>query len=278
MTTQHRLRRRGLAPLALALVGLGAACVPAYGNGAPTPVKIYDSTPTPVPGNVSSQGFECCQVAEFGDQITFAGTARTLQSATVTMSDWAVQADYPSLTDPTGWNHPLTLNIYAVGPNDINGRATTGSLLGTLTRTFHIPWRPAADPINCPATPTKFQSQPGAVNTNCYNGLANQVTFDLTTLNLTAPSQIVWGVAFNTQSYGAAPIGAPGPFNSLNVGAQGNAPSIGTHANGDAAWIRSTLGYPFCDGIGGPSFRPDTGCAPGNGWTGSTPEISFSAI
>ena len=268
-----------LAILALAVTGLAAACITPVPPTPPTPVVIYNSNISPLHGNVSSQGFQCCQVAEFGDQIQLGGTARVLQKATVTMSNWALHTGANlAFGDATGWDQPLTLKIYNVGPNDLAGNPTLGSVLASVTTVFHIPWRPAADPVNCPSNPSKFQSTPGAPDTNCFNGLATQVTFDLSSLNVTAPGQVVWGVSYNTQSYGASPTGVDGPYNSLNVGAEGFGATVGTDVSQAQAWIAGG-NYPYCDnGAGGHTFRPDVGCAPANDWTGYTPEIRITAI
>ena len=277
MTSKNRTSARGILPVAAILLGFAAACAPSGGGYAPTPVVIYNSNPSPLPGNVVSQGFQCCEVDEVGDQIAFApGTPRNLQSATVTMSDWAIRSDYPGVGDATGWDHPLTLSVYAVGPNDLAGNPTKGSTLATTTQVVHIPWRPEADPINCPINPTKFQSTPGAPDTNCFNGLAFQVTFDLSVFNLTAPSQVVWGLAHNTQTRGYNPIGTPGPYNSLNVGVDGTA-SVGTQVNPAAAWISGGT-YPYCDAsLGTGVLRPDVNCG-ANNWAGYAPQIRFTAL
>ena len=52
----------------------------------------------------------------------------------------------------------------------------------------------------------------------CYNGIAFNAVFDLSSLNVTLPNDVIVGVAYDTQSYGAAPLGVAGPYNSLNVG------------------------------------------------------------
>ena len=49
---------------------------------------IYDSTVNPLPGNLPSEGAEAYSFNEFGDGITFAGTARNLNKVTVTMSSF----------------------------------------------------------------------------------------------------------------------------------------------------------------------------------------------
>src|SRR2546423_605025 len=96
---------------------------------------IYDSIPAPLPPNVPSLGYQATQSSEFGDLIQFAGTSRTVNRVTVTMSDWALASDYPAFPGSSGptWNHPLTLNLYNVdnsGPNP-----APGTLIATRTQT-----------------------------------------------------------------------------------------------------------------------------------------------
>lgn len=184
----------------------------------PPPVVIYDNIPTPLPPNVPSEGFQANGDSEMGELIQFAGTNRTLRTVTVTMSDWALFSDYaaPGTCPPAsactvaGWSHPITLNLYNVTGSGVS--AAPGSVIATMTPTFSIPWRPVADPT-C-SNPTQWRAGDG----NCYDGFAFNVTFDFTGMGVTLPNQIIYGVAFNTQTYGYAPIGAGGPFISLNLG------------------------------------------------------------
>ena len=76
------------------------------------------------------------------------------------MSSWACQAGgwngspSPCATTPGAtFSVPITLNIFGVGPATSNGPSTVGSLLATDTQTFNIPYRPSADPIDCPSPP-----------------------------------------------------------------------------------------------------------------------------
>src|SRR5882724_5129030 len=160
----------------------------------------YDSTPNPLPPNVPSLGYQATQTAEFGDLIQFAGTSRKLSQVTLVMSDWALAADYPSFPGSSGpsWSHPLTLNLYSVDNSGAN--PAPGPLIATRTQTFPIPWRPPADPT-CPGG-TAWRASDG----NCYSGLAFTVAFDFT--GTTVPNQIIYGLAFNTQTWGPNPIGA----------------------------------------------------------------------
>jgi len=238
--------------VALAVLLL-AACSPLAAT------VIYDSIPAPLPPNVTSLGYQATQTSEFGDLIQFDGTSRTLSRVTLTMSDWALASDYPAFPGSSGptWSHPLTLNLYNVdnsGPNP-----APGTLIATRTQTFAIPWRPVADPT-CPGG-TAWRASDG----NCYNGLAFTVAFDFP--GTTVPNQIIYGVAFNTQTWGYNPIGAPGPYVSLNFGLAQLPPSVGINPFPDTAyWNTQTAGNYADGGAGGVGiFRRDTNWTPFSG-------------
>jgi hypothetical protein len=135
------------------VVGLFAVAMPT-GIVSAAPIVVYDAVSATLPPNIPSLGFQATQTAEFGDFVHLAGTNRELRTVTVTMSTWALHSSYPAMMDPTGWTHPITLNIYNAIPGTPN---TLGSLLATKTQSFLIPWRPEADPT-CP-TPSAW-SQP----------------------------------------------------------------------------------------------------------------------
>ncbi len=216
------------------------------------PSVVYDSVPFPTPPNVASEGFQCCQNSEFGDQIALAGTARRGVSATVLMSDWALHSTYPSMS-ASGFTHPITLNIYS----DAAHAAAHTPDIGTISQDFLIPWRPEADPT-CP-NGTAWR----ASNGSCYNGFAFSISFSLG--GLTLPDTFIYGVAYNTNTWGYHPIGAGGPYESLNVGLNDTPPvAVGTNVGADNVW-RST---------GNPSgaFAPETG------WSPYTPTVKFTAV
>jgi PEP-CTERM motif len=173
------------------------------------------------------------------------------------MSDWALASTYSSTA--AGFNVPLTLSIYSVGTGD-----TIGSLLGSDTVNAFIPWRPEADG-SC--------SGGGylAGDGNCYSGSLSTVTFDLA--GILAPNQIIYGLSFNTQTWGAAPIGVDGPYDSLNFALSKSAPSVGGNPlPGTAYWNTETAADYTDGGAGGVGiFRQDTGWAPYSG------AIEFSA-
>lgn len=231
---------------------------------------VYNNIPSPMPNNVPSQGFQCCQTAELGDHVALAGTARRARSATVLMSSWSLNSSYPSM-DAAGYTHPITLNIY--NANTTGAAPALGALIGTVTQTFLIPWRPAADPT-CPGG-TAWRAGDGS----CYNGFAFTIEFDLRSLALTLPDEFIFGVAFNTNSWGYQPIGQPGPYESLNVGTAnvggiGVPPSIGVDVEPNAAFWNTGVAAWYSDGGAGGTntFRRD------ENWLGYSPAARFAAF
>jgi hypothetical protein len=246
--------------LALVVGGSGGALATAGST-------VYDSTRVPLPGNVPSQGFQANQTDELGDDIQLAGSERFLTSVTVTMSDWAKHSEWPGVGDGDGYTHPITLNVYRVNTSGAN--PALGALIKTTTVTQSIPWRPEADAVNCA---TGSPGHPGADGTQwydadadvCYNGYAFNITFAFAT-PLKVPGRIILGIAYNTQTWGSAPIGTGGPYNSLNVGLNNvSGPSVGTDSEPDAVFYNTHTAGNYTDGGAGGTgtFRRDTGWAP----------------
>jgi hypothetical protein len=242
----------------------------------PKAKSTYNSVPTNLPGNVSSQAFQAQQTSEFGDSVTLASGPRKADSVDVVMSSWGCESgtwDAGNCATSAGatFSHPITMNIYSVN-------VTTGqpaAKLLTRTQTFAIPLRPSADPVNCTGPNAgKWYSTADAA---CYNGFATKITFNLDGTLL--PRDLIWTVAFNTSGFGAAPLGYTTPcatsaagcaYDSLNVGVQAFAgqPSVGTDVDPAGAVLSSITPGAYCDGgTGGTgTLRLDTGC-----WTGFTP-------
>jgi hypothetical protein len=251
----------------------GAAQVFAQG------LPIYSNIPNPLPGNLISQPFQAQQASEFGDRVTFApGTGRNLLSVVQTMSSWGCESGAwylgnCSTTPGATFSHPITLNIYNIGAGN-----TPGSLIGTVTQTFAIPYRPSASPANCSGG-RWYDASANA----CYNGYAVNITFNVGGLNLVLPNEVVYGIAFNTSNYGAAPLG-PQPcsatvagcgYDSLNVAvADPGAPSVGSNPNPNDVYFNTITAGWYCDGgTGGTGFfRRDGDC-----WTGLQPSVQFNA-
>lgn len=230
-------------------------------SGAVTPSVVYDATPSPLPPNVASLGFEATSTSEFGDQVHLGGTDRVLDDVTVTMSNWALYADYASdgryTANAATWSHPITINVYS---SHLGTNGAPDTLLATTTQSVTIPWRPLADPT-CPNGGTAWRASDG----NCYNGIAFNAVFDLSSLNVTLPNDVIVGVAFNTADYGSVPIHLPGPYNSLNVGIPTNQTvTVGNDADTSKVFWNTSHGPFYADGGAGGvgTFRQDTNWSP----------------
>ncbi|NBU60128.1 MAG: hypothetical protein EBS23_10325, partial [Betaproteobacteria bacterium] len=199
-----------------------------------------------------SLGFQATSTSELGDRISFGGTARTLQTATFTMVNWARYNDYnvggqyygDGQWAGNGFNHSFTLNIYEAGSG-----SSPGSLITSITETKFIAYRPTVW---------------------ATNGYAQNISFDLSALNITVPDSIVWGLAYNTQSYGSSPLGVGGPYNSLNMG-------LNDYAGGGVSAGSTDLDKLFWKTTY-PGYSPAGQFAEFSGWTGYNPMASFTAI
>lgn len=226
---------------------------------------IYNSIPSPLPGNYPSLGYQATSTREAGDQIAFAGTARQLDTVTVGMSSWALFSTYANdpryNTNQASFEHLLTLTLYNV---DTTGPVpAAGSVIGSVTKNAAIPFRPESSTA---CTGGRWSD----ANGNCFSGLAFTVAFDFTSSGIVLPNQVIFGLSFNTQSYGASPIGLDGPYNSLNLGLPDAGPTVGTDVNPDAIFW-NTGHAPFLTSGTAGVFSEDTT------WTGYVPAVRVDA-
>jgi hypothetical protein len=260
--------------LAFAGTALAAALALAAGPAAAASNPGYNSIPATLPGNVISVGFEATSTSEFGDLITLGGTdrARADLPVTVVMSIWACQRGGEATCDTTPgaiFNQPLTLTIYNV--NNAGAIPAAGTQVLQTTQTFDLPYRPSRDASgHCDAS--GFYPWYSVAEDHCYSGLAHEVTFILPAGG-DLPSELIWSIAFNTNTHGYNPVGTSGPYDSLNVGAQtfDGEPSFGTDNEPDGAFVNSTWSGGYGDGgaAGMGTFRDDTG------WSGYRPLACF---
>ncbi len=220
--------------------------------------SIYNSIPGTLAGSYPSVGFQATQTSEFGDRVTFGGTARDLSSARFTMVNWAKYEDYNvggqyydnGQWAGNGFTHSFTLNLYQAGTG-----TSHGALIASVTQSHFIAYRPTGWG---------------------FNGYAQNIDFDLSSLGITVPESIVWGLAYSTETYGASPLGANGPYNSLNMGlnsAGDGGVTVGSTDLDRLFWDTSTAGW-YTDGgaAGSGIFREDWA------WTGYNPMASFEAV
>jgi hypothetical protein len=250
----------------------------------------YNSIPATMPGSFPSLGYQATSTDEAGDHIAFAGTDRSLESVTVSLTDWACENDFvfdggtwipnrsgtdACITTPgAGFNHPITLNIYEV--DNSGPTPAVGALIATKTETFFIPFRPSWDSAMCgdPSTDVPFGGTwYDPVLGACVHGYAFNIDFDFSADGITLPDEVIYGIAYNTSHYGNTPLGVNGPYNSLNLSLTADAPTVGTDVEADTVFWDTRHGPFYCDGGAGgnDTFRRDAGC-----WAPYTPVIQFN--
>ena len=205
---------------------------------------VYSNIPTTLAPNYPSQPYQAQAVSQFGNLLHLGAGGRNLTSVVFTMSTWAYESQYQAVGTSPGWLYNFTMNVYAVGPS-----GSVGASLGSLTSAQLVPWRPEPTP-GCAGT--TWLNVP---DNTCYNGNAFNMTFDFAG-SLIVPDDIILGLAFDTQSYGANPTGVNGPYNSLNVAAGPSTTTVGSN-DADVAYVATT--YPGWTPARGPEFGRDTG-------------------
>jgi hypothetical protein len=209
------------------LILAGLAAVSAHAD-----TTAYSSIQSPLPPGIVSEGFQCCQTDQLGNLVQTAA-AGTLTTASVVLDDWTYMSQWAGgwgpagnptefSADPSGFTVPMTLTLYHVGAGN-----TVGAAFASVQTVILVPWRPEPDTVNCP---------PGAGNSNndyfsggkCYTGSTSLANFDFSAQNVILPSQFIYGLAYNTQTYGANPLGYSSPVNSLNVGLTTTGPTVGS--------------------------------------------------
>jgi hypothetical protein len=202
---------------------------------------VYNNLPSTIlPNSGPSLGFQSNHTAEFGDLVQLVGGAASLTDATILMTDWAHQSDYPTTGDASGWSWPITLTFYNI--DSTSGTPQPGSVIYTTTQTFEMLWAP--------------------VGQNKQNFL-----IDFTLPMVAVPGEFIYSIAYNTETFGTSPTGVDGPYISLNVGLNTAAtPQLGTRPFPDSAYLNADNcpGY-FDSCAGGPpgTFRQDTGWGSG---------------
>jgi hypothetical protein len=239
-------------------------------HASPTPVAVYDALASVTPTtNYPSQPFQAQQTSEFGDYVHLsAGSARQLDSINLTMSNWAKEGTAANEAwclantvscDSTGYTWPITVNLYA---NTLDTHDVPTTSLGSKTVNVHVPWRPASD-SSCTLTSngTGWLENGHCVN---FSGIAFNANFNLASLNLSLPNDVIVGFAYNTQSYGNNPTSVDGPYNSLNIAVPENNPvTVGSDdSTGSVFWNTSTQDYYSNGNCVAGTFCKDTSWSP----------------
>jgi hypothetical protein len=245
---------------------------------------IYSSIPSPLPPNVDSRGPEAYAFSEIGDGLIFKpGSARLATTVKVILSDFACTsghwnsvygtADACVTTPGATFSQPVTLNIYAVNPTT---PPSAGTLLATQTATFNVPYRPSSS-ATCydRGSGTAWYNAP---DDTCYHGIAFPIVFDITSLNVQLPDQVVVGISYNTTHFGPNPIGEATacfttdnncPYDSLNVSTQGS-PTVGSDIDPNSIFFNYVLSANSCSGTAPTGIMEED---PGECFGGEHPEI-----
>ena len=229
----------GVASAALVLSGFSLlVAAPASAiDGPPVQSVVYDSIPETLPGNYPSLGFEARATTEYGDYVQLGDGSRVLESVTVGLSSWACESGQWSTGDcettaGATFEHPITLNVYEV--DNSGSEPAAGPLIASVTETITVPYRPSPSPDECgESAPQWYHADSG----KCVTGIATNASFDFTGDVIVLSSDVIIGVAMNTRTYGADPIGVTGPYDSLNVSLVDADPTIGTDENRDVIFF-----------------------------------------
>ncbi len=247
---------------------------------------VYDSIPSPLPGNVASEGPEAYAFAELGDGVALTTNSGTLQQIRFVMSSWACQSGnwYSGncVTTPgADFSQPLTISVYSV--DDTVFPPVVVSQLGTKTETYQIPYRPSSTPSLCNGDATLWYSNK---DNTCYHGLAVDEIANFTNQHIAVPQngKIVVTVAFNTTHYGYQPIGESAPcygtssgcpYDALNISTDTSAGVfVGQPLDPNGIFVYYVLPNNSCTGTLSGVLADDT--APGC-WTGYHPEFEVKA-
>lgn len=231
---------RSAALLVVAAIGAVSIAGPAAAATAPG----YDSIPSAYSSDEASLGFGVTGTAELGQNLELTGTDRDLDGVSVGFTSWACEVglwNSGCLSTPgSSFDLPVTLNVYASLPDsDVDG-TLPGELLATLTKTVAVPFRPAADPVDCDGEGEAgwfFDEGAGG----CVPGVAFIETFDLLALGVVLPDQVIVSVAFDSTV-------EPGHSDALNVSLRTDDPSVGSDPNPDNLFWNTTNASYYTDG------------------------------
>ena len=237
--TSPSLRARRIASgtlaAALTLGALAFVATPATAVDHPHSETVYNSIPAHGAASHSSQAFAATETTELGDNIKLDGENRLVQTVTVGLNSWACESGgwntNDCLTTPGAiFREDITVTFYANAGT--SAAPAVGAELGTVIKTVDVPFRPSADPTNCPATPGKWFD-----GTLCNNGFTFDASFDFSGTGTVLTDDVIVKIAYPTHTRGGQDSG---PADSLNVDLVGGEPSVGTDPNTKVMFSNST--------------------------------------
>lgn len=246
---------------------------------------VYSSLPATGTVSVPSVGVEAYSFDQIGNEVILTRPA-TVRKISVTMVDWACQTgDWTGASGPcvtTGkptFPTQVTLHLYRASTrNPSTGEVTPGAQITHIAKTFNIRYRPSSTPSQCGGDIGEFLGSDG----QCHHGYDQNIVF---ALNRKLPTDVVWGVSYNSDNSGPNPIGGSGaPQDSLNVGLAPRT-TVGLARYDDSIfWDTRAQGFTCAaappDGNNGPFvtgvFNKDGACdSATNSWAGLVPAAQF---
>ena len=260
---------RRFIPFALAGMIAATLVVPSIAGAAPTGVR-YDSTPAPGTVTVPSVGPEAYSFNQVGNEVILKHKM-AIKHVSVTMVSWACQSGHWTglaanggrcLTTPGAtFRVPITLKLRAHSTRDADtGVIRPGRMLGKVTKTFHIRYRPSSQSAS--------ESRYMGIDDQLHNGIAQTITFPITTK---LGSDVVWTVSYNTAHSGPQPVGHATPADSLNVGLSPSVRLGHDRYSDSLMWDTREMGN-----TGGAPFAAGQLNLDSNAWHGYVPAARFS--
>jgi hypothetical protein len=222
---------------------LGASAVMFAVASSASAMPVYNNIPTKLPRGLNSIGFEATSTSQFGGLIELSKTRRGRANPVVTfvLDDWACQSGGGATCTSkkrASYPWPVTVNLYEVGAED-----TVGSLIASQTQTITVPYQPSTGPeCTGEATGAWYNKTAG----ECQFGYAFKAKIAFPSVTL--PSQLIVGIAYNTEDHGAEPTGTPGPEDSLNLALMETAPKTGSDPLPEDVFVNSSWSEMYCEG------------------------------
>jgi hypothetical protein len=286
--------RRRIAVLTAAALTIAASVSAVAAGAANASEVVYNNISSPLPGNFASFGNEAYSMKEFGGMVEATSVGHKKQTVTVAMSAWACQSggvfsdtcQTPKPTKKFKW--PITLSVYEVGQGN-----TVGAKLGTVTKTFKLPYRPSQNDAVCVSKGFEKGTWYDAASEKCFHGMAFTITFKA--LRIQVRQKEIVTVSYNTSHYGPTPVGTTACnsttagcyYDSLNVAITepvektltvGSDPTKSLYLN--TTYAAMYCGGPTPVGTFGPTAPIEGSCASGSPYeteAGIQPAFAVSA-
>ncbi len=178
---------------------------------------LYNNIPLK-PAALPAEGFECCQVAQFGGAVEFSQEARQKNDITFTVTvgmdsyacefgSWLGKPECVTPTAGAKFKWPVTLRINDLGPGN-----AVGELIAEETKEFEMPYRLSQNNTYC--TGKEAGAWYDRKTHECY--IDNFFTISYRVKVPKIQRRAIISVAYNTSDYGEHPQ-RPQPCNEATI-------------------------------------------------------------